>query len=585
MFPYCFCLDPPNVLLRSNVNNTEIQSTETLIDLPELDHLPIRKERYEPIAPSSMTHTSSDDIDVSVPVVTSQESLKKPDTEWIPAENTIDVNTSKVSNDDKLFPESSILPQILQNIVCSFKFINSEINKELHPLEVAALRMGIQVLYSDSYNIDVIDVKSPSLIYGKLTSSNYDIELTREVTLAFTKRDELHFTFLAGILCVVFDNNLWKRAVVIKIFDKNVEIFLVDSGKSLKCKKDCIMPMLKEWRSLPAKAFPMKLITVEPKTGFVEWTDEACEFLRKTITKSTSVIKIRPEFKDKMVYGVRMKVGTHSLDKILEDNGMAQRIPCELPQVALQWNQASDTQIHTSVQNYLYEISDIPWEEPATREFEAYVTYVSSPKKFFCRIYGASQDLKVDQIEMELKEHFTSKTNEQSRDVEHGSSCAFKLNKNSWQRGLVLSLSKESAIIFAFDYGFKHTIPLDDVFLLPQAWKQLPGQAIHMQLQYVTPLTQNCYSQYACERFKELTKGRLLLIRVINKNNSIYRVLMYDVKSGCNVGEKLIEEGFAINIFNQRFKPQSSGELFIDFKNCKINSTLQQKHSFINNQF
>ena len=539
-------------------------------------HLSIRKERYEPISIASSSTTKFVDTlptknanPLKQKVKGELKALKETDTE----NEIIADDASKYLNDETIqesstsaSPGVSLSPFGIGQTF-SFKFIESELNKEVHPLEAVALKMEIQILHSDSYNIYVIDAKSPSMIYGKIKdTNNFEEKISHEVETAFSKRNELHFTFFASNLCMVLNEQLWKRGVITKISNGNTEVYLMDYGKVIKCKTEFLMPMLKEWKKTAAQAFPMKLITVEPVTGLVEWSDEACEFLQNTFTKNCSMIKIRPEFKDKMVYGVRIKIGTQSLDKILEDNGMAQRVPCELPQVAQEWKQVSDTNnlAHffksPHLKNLAFEICDIPWEKPAMNEFEAYVTNVYSPKKFYCRIYERTKDLKVDQIEMELKEYFTSENTEQSQDLECGSTCAFKLNITSWRRGLIFNVSEESAIIFAIDYGFKYKIPLADVFLLPQTWKKLPAQSLLMQLQYVTPFGQNgLYSQNACDRFKELTNGRLLLIKIVNCSKALYRVLMFDVKSSCDVGGKLVEEGFAKHIFGQRSNQTFSG--------------------------
>ena len=549
-----------------------------------VDQLGIKKERYEPISIGSNSSTvkfvdslkanNADSSNLKTSNLKMKEEIEK-HTPMLERKPKIEIKTTAyLSLNNETSQERSKLPssgELLQNPfevdkTLAFKFIESELDKEVHPLEAVALRMDIQVLYSDSYAIDIIDARSPSLIYAKLksTDDNFDESISNEVMKTFSKRSELHFTFFAGMLCMVLSGQLWRRGVVTKISNKDVDVYLMDYGNVIQCKTGHLMPLLKEWKATPAQAFPMKLITVEPKTGLVEWTDEACKFLRKTLLKTNSMIKIRPEFKDKMVYGIRMKIGTRSVDKILEDGGMAQRIPCELPQVHPEWKPVNDVNhLAHYYQNLPFEICEIPWEKAVAKEFQAYVTNVVSPKKFYCRIYEKTKDLKVDQIEMELKDYFTSENTEQSEDLECGSTCAFKLNITSWRRGLILKMLDGSAVIFAIDYGFKYTIPLADVFPLPQAWKVLPAQSLYMQLQYVAPLGQNGFSQYACDRFKELTNGRLLRIRIVNCSKALYRVLMFDVKSGCNVGDKLVEEGFATHIFGQRPNQPFSGEFII----------------------
>ena len=559
-------------------HNTDIYLFEKDDPITSVGQLEIKKERYEPISIGSTgpavrsidaleTKNNAESLNLKISNLKIREEIEK-HTSSTDSEQKVDLETTASVTSSCQISNSS-LPAVKPNPFAidqtlAFKFIESELHKEVHPLEAVALRMDIQVLYSDSYAIHVIDVQSPSLIFAKLksTDNNFDEMISNEVVKTFSKRSELHFTFFAGMLCMVLFERLWRRGVVTKISSEDVEVYLMDHGNVIHCKTDHLMPLLKEWKQTPAQAFPMKLITVEPKTGFIEWTDEACDFLRKTITKKNSMIKIRPEFKDKMVYGIRMKVGTQSVDKILEDSGMAQRVPCDLPQVCPDWKPVNDVNhLAHYYQNLPYEICDIPWEKPVMKEFQAYVTNVVSPKKFYCRIYEKTKDLKVDQIEMELKDYFTSENTEQSEDLECGTTCAFKLNITSWRRGLILKVFDGSAFIFAIDYGFKYTIPLADVFLLPEAWKELPAQSLFMQLQYVAPLGSNGYSQYACDRFKELTNGRLLLIRIINCSGALYRVLMFDVKSGCNVGDKLVEEGFAAHIFGQRPNQQFSGNI------------------------
>ena len=418
-------------------------------------------------------------------------------------------------------------------------FITSEIPPNIHPLETVSSRMEIQTLHSDSYDAIITSVESPSLFYGVLANKDGKIKtdiMAHDIRATFDRRKDLVFAFQSGCLCTVKVDNAWRRALILKIDEDNIDVFLIDSGKKLIFKKEEIRPLLKEHKVIPAQALPMKLITAVPKES-KDWSEDATKFLQRILTNCK--VRIRPEYKDKMVFGVRLKIGTQNIDKLLEDKGFAKQIMCELPQIAHDWKPVQWKEMTTTM--------DIPFEMPDKDEFEVYVSHINSPSRFYCRLFEKSKDLKVDEIERELKDLYENEA--PSEQIFYPNmTCAFKLENGKWHRGLVKNV-REKLKVLALDYGSNYYLPPTSFYPLPEKLKELPAQSLSMQLQYVTPLDGGqLYPQSTVERFKLLTFGRVLIVKVLKVHNTLHRVLLFDKKTGCNVGDKLVNEGFATKI-------------------------------------
>jgi len=334
------------------------------------------------------------------------------------------------------------------------------------------------------------------------------------------------------------------RGIVTATDDENAKIFLIDYGYSIDCPKTEAKPLTKEFREIPAQALPLKLITIKPSDDQEEWSDDVCQFLRKfTIGQD---VRVKPEFRDGIFYGVRIKIQGQPLDKLLSEAGYGIKVEPQLPVVESPVKKEYKAIPFSDISKKI----DI--EVPSAEEFEAYVTCVVSPRLFYCRLLDDEKEKKVDDIAAGLKATYEGKDNS-DYEFSDGDLCAVKLPNDQWYRGFILKIhSNDTVNVWLADFGSKYSVDRSSLYPLPESFMSFPAQSITVQMQYLTPVESSGYSREATEYFRSLVVNRILKIRVIKRHETIYRVIITDKKSGNDVGDKMVNEGYATYIFNKR---------------------------------
>ena len=296
------------------------------------------------------------------------------------------------------------------------------------------------------------------------------------------------FIFNPGILCALQMKGVWMRGIVTYIDDVNAKVFLIDYGNSIDCHKTEVRTLLKEYKEIPAQALPLKLITIKPNEEAEEWSNDVCKFLKEFTIGQT--VRVKPEFRDSIFYGVRMKLQGQPLDKLLSDAGHGIKVEPLLPVVESPAPRKERKAIPFS------DISKkIDTEIPLCDEFEAYVTCVVSPRLFYCRLLDDEKEKQVEEIAAGLKTTFGG-TNNSEFEFSDGDLCAVKLPNDEWYRAFILKIHcSGTASVWLADFGSKYSVDGSSLFPLPESFMTLPAQSITMQLQFLVPLDPNGYSK------------------------------------------------------------------------------------------
>jgi len=211
----------------------------------------------------------------------------------------------------------------------------SALPSNVHPLESVAIKMDVRSLSNKTVELRVTYAASPSLIYANFVDLEATQDLyrvTEEMEAHFSSSTgEISFNSKAGSLCAVMVEAAWKRGIIKSIGEISATVFLLDYGNEVQCDRQQLHPLVQKFKNLAAQALPMKLITVKPTDEQEEWSDEICNFLREFSTNQ--IIRVKPEFKDGVMFGVRIKVQDQPLDKLLQETGYAVKIEPELPQM------------------------------------------------------------------------------------------------------------------------------------------------------------------------------------------------------------------------------------------------------------
>ena len=367
----------------------------------------------------------------------------------------------------------------------------SSLPNNIHPLESVAMKMGLRDLSSGTYELKITHTESPYLIYAnfkdKITTQDLN-KLSQDMASRYADPlGDSTVSIKPGVLSALQINGVWMRGIVTSVDDENAKVFLIDYGNLIDCSKGEVRPLFKELRDIPAQALPLKLITIKPNDDQEEWSNDVCQFLRKfTIGQD---VRVKPEFKDSIFYGVRMKVQGQPLDKLLSEAGYGIKVEPQLPV------------IEPSVQRERKAIpfSDIAKkidiEVPLSEEFEAYATCVVSPRLFYCRLLDDEKEKQVDEIAADLKATYEGKDSS-DHEFSDGDMCAVKLPNNQWYRGFILKIhSNDTASVWLADFGSKYPVDRSCLFPLPESFMSLPAQMITLQMQFLTSEDPTGYSK------------------------------------------------------------------------------------------
>ena len=92
-----------------------------------------------------------------------------------------------------------------------------------------------------------------------------------------------------------------------------------------------------------------------------------------------------------------------------------------------------------------------------------------------------------------LKAHFEGKDNG-GYEYSEGDLCAIKLTDGQWYRGFIVRIhSNETADIWLCDFGSKYIMKREEIYPLPDQFKELPAQSITLQMQYLVPMNDTDY--------------------------------------------------------------------------------------------
>ena len=362
----------------------------------------------------------------------------------------------------------------------------------IHPLESVAMKMGLRDLSSGTYELKITHTESPYLIYAnfkdKMTTQELN-KLTQAMASRFENISESATAVIIkpGVLTALQVNGIWMRGIITATDDENAKIFLIDYGYSIDCSKNEPKPLTKEFRDIPAQALPLKLITIKPSDDHEEWSDDVCQFLRKFTVGQD--VRVKPEFRDGISYGVRIKIQGQPLDKLLSEAGYGIKVEPQLPVVESPAKKEYKAIPFSDISKKI----DI--EIPSAEEFEAYVTCVVSPRLFYCRLLDDEKEKKVDEIAAGLKATYEGKDNIDC-EFSDGDLCAVKLPNDQWYRGFILKIySNDTANVWLADFGSKYPVDRSSLYPLPESFMNFPAQSITVQMQYLTPVESSGYSR------------------------------------------------------------------------------------------
>ncbi|KAG8512044.1 Tudor domain-containing protein 6 [Galemys pyrenaicus] len=190
-----------------------------------------------------------------------------------------------------------------------------------------ALR-SIRLKMNAFYDAQVEFVKSPSEFWIRLRKHNGTFsKLMRRMCSFYSSASKLDGVVLKpepdDLCCVKWKENGYFRAIVSRLDDKSVDVFLVDRGNSENVDWYDVRMLLPQFRQLPILALPCTLADIWP-LGKI-WSREAITFFKKTVLHKELVVHVLDKQDNQFVIEIldESRTGEENISKVISQAGYA----------------------------------------------------------------------------------------------------------------------------------------------------------------------------------------------------------------------------------------------------------------------
>lgn len=150
----------------------------------------------------------------------------------------------------------------------------------------------------------------------------------------------------------------------------------------------------------------------------------------------------------------------------------------------------------------------------------AVITHINNPLSFYIVLTDSHSYVQLTRMVSDLQ----SRKLLTLRDVFEGINCVAKNPYNGlYQRGKVVKLSQNEAVVQFVDFGYTDTVGTSKLFTLDKVYCGVPCQAIHCSL-HALPATLERDSSDVIECFKALTCDQALQVEKVSASDGIYFV-------------------------------------------------------------
>ncbi|XP_004710940.2 tudor domain-containing protein 6, partial [Echinops telfairi] len=194
-------------------------------------------------------------------------------------------------------------------------------------LSLPALR-SIRLKMNAFYDAQVEFVKSPSEFWIRLRKhSGTFSKLMRRMCSFYSSATKLDGVVLKpepdDLCCVKWKENGYFRAIVTRLNDTSVDLFLVDRGNSENVDWSEVRMLLPQFRRLPILALKCTLADIWPLGK--SWSQEAISFFKKTVLHKELVIHILDRQNHQYVIEIldESRTGEENISKVIAQAGYA----------------------------------------------------------------------------------------------------------------------------------------------------------------------------------------------------------------------------------------------------------------------
>ncbi|XP_037698750.1 tudor domain-containing protein 6 [Choloepus didactylus] len=194
-------------------------------------------------------------------------------------------------------------------------------------ISLPALR-SIRLKMNAFYDAQVEFVKSPSEFWIRLRKHNSTFsKLMRRMCSFYSSASKLDGVVLKpepdDLCCVKWKENGYYRAIVTRLDDRSVDVFLVDRGNSENVDWYDMRMLLPQFRHLPVLALRCTLADIWPLGK--SWSQEAISFFKKTVLHKELVIHVLDKKDHQYVIEIldESRAGEENISQVIAQAGYA----------------------------------------------------------------------------------------------------------------------------------------------------------------------------------------------------------------------------------------------------------------------
>ncbi|KAM9667071.1 tudor domain-containing protein 6 isoform 1-T1 [Trichechus inunguis] len=201
---------------------------------------------------------------------------------------------------------------------------SEEMDEEISLPSLRSIRLKINAFYDAQIEF----VKSPSEFWIRLRKHNGTLnKLMRRMCSFYSSATKLDGVVLKpepdDLCCVKWKENGYYRAIVTRLDDKSVDVFLVDRGNSENVDWCDVRMLLPQFRRLPVLALKCTLADIWPLGK--SWSQEAIFFFKKTVLHKELVIHVLDKQDHQYVIEIldESRTGEENISKVIAQAGYA----------------------------------------------------------------------------------------------------------------------------------------------------------------------------------------------------------------------------------------------------------------------
>ncbi|XP_067945924.1 uncharacterized protein [Watersipora subatra] len=347
----------------------------------------------------------------------------------------------------------------------------------------------------------------------------------------------------------------WRRAEVLKVLDRSVEVFCSDYGDTVEVKASDTRPALGSLLSLPRQAVKCYLQGIQPSDGSDCFTTACSEQMKETLNHTSAVTLVKLDTP-------LIETDAQPADLLLRDQTTTSLLSMRdfliFTEHAVWDSPCSPYMPPEKELNQAY-LTPMPMKQGDT--VRLYVTHVQSPHEIYAQVVDRQYDesqlgktveaelQKLDSIMNSMEERYSVTSSHFLYKVfipKPGDAVAASY-EGIWYRAQIIALLPGHVKVRYVDYGNIEIVPAEQIRVLFKEFKELPAQAFRLSLHGVAPLSEEKWSKKLCEGLAEMCTEKTCTAQVVSDCTSSegLQLILTVTDTGENITNVLVKNGLA----------------------------------------